>query len=625
MKRLTCEMCGSTDLVKQDGTFICQTCGTKYTTEEAKKLLVEVEGAVEVKNAAQVDNLLQLAHSSFDSKNYAQAEAFCNQVIAMDATNYEAWKLKGEAINYQITTRNQRILEVYNCIMTSYRVLDERGKETHREEILKSLRVCLEGEIDFRLNQLESQRPTESVILQAENAFLDCTSKILTSFQELGYSDEEAKKYSTDLKAYFVKQANIVCVKVWGSTYHNYYRDGFTDDYHPTDEIWQTYLHEGDNLIELLGFCIDNFADEVSVTQRALIYQNIIFMLGELAESKSYKRMVSTTRNGYGAVLDRHEYWDVDRYLTDSAVDARKQMIAELQERIKQEFIADSSGRTVDELVQLGIEHLENEHGDFAVFRFEEVVKQKPKSPVGYLGLAVSVASEITAIGYVETASHCATAEDEKDNVHRLINFQYGEGKITLLMIAACHYEYNAVKYLIDSGADVNIRSSHSATALWFVCHDRIKKKDQINGRRVAQFLLDHGAGIDVKNNNGVGLYNLKTDKEIKRMIQRKFPNAELGAAPVNAFGCYVATCIYGSYDCPQVWTLRRYRDNTLAKTWYGRAFIRTYYAISPTLVKWFGNTRWFKKMWRGKLDRMVSKLQADGVASTPYQDRTWQ
>lgn len=88
--------------------------------------------------------------------------------------------------------------------------------------------------------------------------------------------------------------------------------------------------------------------------------------------------------------------------------------------------------------------------------------------------------------------------------------------------------------------------------------------------------------------------------------------------------GCYVATAVYGSYDCPQVWTLRRYRDNTLAKTWYGRAFIRTYYAISPTLVKWFGDTQWFKKMWKGKLDRMVRNLQAEGVESTPYEDRVW-
>lgn len=88
--------------------------------------------------------------------------------------------------------------------------------------------------------------------------------------------------------------------------------------------------------------------------------------------------------------------------------------------------------------------------------------------------------------------------------------------------------------------------------------------------------------------------------------------------------GCYVATAVYGSYDCPQVWTLRRYRDYTLAESWYGRIFIRTYYAISPHLVKWFGHTEWFKKMWQGKLDRMVADLQANGVESTPYEDKEW-
>lgn len=88
--------------------------------------------------------------------------------------------------------------------------------------------------------------------------------------------------------------------------------------------------------------------------------------------------------------------------------------------------------------------------------------------------------------------------------------------------------------------------------------------------------------------------------------------------------GCYVATAVYGSYDCPQVWTLRRYRDYTLAETWYGRAFIYTYYAISPTLVKWFGHTEWFKKMWKGKLDCLVARLNAEGVKNTPYNDRLW-
>ncbi|MBE5737150.1 MAG: hypothetical protein E7348_01990 [Clostridiales bacterium] len=104
--------------------------------------------------------------------------------------------------------------------------------------------------------------------------------------------------------------------------------------------------------------------------------------------------------------------------------------------------------------------------------------------------------------------------------------------------------------------------------------------------------------------------------------VKKINPNYEPPAMQTG--GCYVATCVYGSYDCPQVWTLRRYRDNTLGSTWYGRAFIRTYYAISPTLVKWFGDTKWFKKMWKGKLDRMVKKLQDNGVENTPYKDKEW-
>ena len=92
----------------------------------------------------------------------------------------------------------------------------------------------------------------------------------------------------------------------------------------------------------------------------------------------------------------------------------------------------------------------------------------------------------------------------------------------------------------------------------------------------------------------------------------------------VSTGGCYVATAVYGSYDCPQVWTLRRYRDFTLAKSWYGRLFVRTYYAISPTLVKWFGNTEWFKNMWRPTLDKMVKNLQEQGVENDPYEDLNW-
>ena len=88
--------------------------------------------------------------------------------------------------------------------------------------------------------------------------------------------------------------------------------------------------------------------------------------------------------------------------------------------------------------------------------------------------------------------------------------------------------------------------------------------------------------------------------------------------------GCYVATSVYGSYDCPQVWTLRRFRDEVLAQTWYGRLFIRAYYAVSPTAVKLFGDCEWFREFFRDKLDTLVSNLQEDGFESSPYQDTDW-
>lgn len=41
MKQLTCEVCGSTGIIKQEGRFVCQACGCQYSIEEIKKLFTE--------------------------------------------------------------------------------------------------------------------------------------------------------------------------------------------------------------------------------------------------------------------------------------------------------------------------------------------------------------------------------------------------------------------------------------------------------------------------------------------------------------------------------------------------------------------------------------------------------
>lgn len=116
----------------------------------------------------------------------------------------------------------------------------------------------------------------------------------------------------------------------------------------------------------------------------------------------------------------------------------------------------------------------------------------------------------------------------------------------------------------------------------------------------------------------------LHDDQFIKALIDEYAPYAPRNNNGNGPYACYIATCVYGSYNCPEVWTLRRFRDSILASTWYGRIFIHTYYAISPTLVKWFGRTRWFKKFWRHRLNKLIKKLQLKGFKSTPYIDIQW-
>ena len=84
---------------------------------------------------------------------------------------------------------------------------------------------------------------------------------------------------------------------------------------------------------------------------------------------------------------------------------------------------------------------------------------------------------------------------------------------------------------------------------------------------------------------------------------------------------CYIATAVYGSYDCPEVWTLRRFRDNNLSKSLFGRAFIKIYYFFSPILVKILGKTKTFNKFWKKRLNKMVYRLNEKGYSSAPYYD----
>ena len=86
--------------------------------------------------------------------------------------------------------------------------------------------------------------------------------------------------------------------------------------------------------------------------------------------------------------------------------------------------------------------------------------------------------------------------------------------------------------------------------------------------------------------------------------------------------GCYIATAVYGSYDCSEVWTLRRFRDEVLRASVLGRLFIRGYYAVSPGLARHLGSKQLFQKPVKMALDSFVSHLKKAGFRDTPYHGR---
>ena len=95
MKQLTCEMCGGTDLIKQDGVFVCQSCGCKYSVEEAKKMIIEgtvdVTGStIKVDKQSEIDNLILRAKQFHDEGLSKKEDEYYERVLDIDANNVVA-------------------------------------------------------------------------------------------------------------------------------------------------------------------------------------------------------------------------------------------------------------------------------------------------------------------------------------------------------------------------------------------------------------------------------------------------------------------------------------------------------------------------------------------------------
>lgn len=89
MNKLVCELCGSHDIIKQDQFFVCQSCGCKYTTEEAKKIIIDVN--VKTDSSERIKNLYELARRAKASNNYPDASRYYYDIVREVPDDWEAF------------------------------------------------------------------------------------------------------------------------------------------------------------------------------------------------------------------------------------------------------------------------------------------------------------------------------------------------------------------------------------------------------------------------------------------------------------------------------------------------------------------------------------------------------
>ena len=321
MKKIVCELCEGTEFTKDGGMFVCNGCGTKYTAEEAKGMMKEVEGDAPAPvvgtpagnpNQQQLENILMLASSAYEADNKSEAENYCNQAIVLDAMCYRAWLLKGKAVGWQSTIDNLRIEEAAHSFCKAIDFAPEEEKDTIKDQSVEELRRLGIALISLRKNRFSGDPSTAEL-----NGFTSDRKTVLGALMILrqhgnvvgipdGYNEEIAT---------LMNEAGVAAL--------NMARKAWNGVDHPSDKDLSTFIDWCSNIEDLFRQSIDvSDEDEESDIVR---YKNLAIALEEPIGKNSQKQYWDSFWSEYR--------WQNSQSLTDAAVAHRRKQAKEAREK----------------------------------------------------------------------------------------------------------------------------------------------------------------------------------------------------------------------------------------------------------------------------------------------------
>ena len=145
MKKLVCEMCGGTNIVKENGVYVCQNCGVQYSLEEAKKMMIEgtvnVQGTVQVDNTTLVENYYRNARRAMQQDDWEGVERYYDLILqnnpgSIEAIFYSAYgRVKLSFYESDVPKRAQKINVLINNIYLIGKSYNPNAKEDCRDVI----------------------------------------------------------------------------------------------------------------------------------------------------------------------------------------------------------------------------------------------------------------------------------------------------------------------------------------------------------------------------------------------------------------------------------------------------------------------------------------------------------
>jgi len=142
VKRIVCEICEGTDFVKENGMFLCRGCGLRYSLEEVKNLLVDVEdsegsadsGTASGTDSLRINNLYTRARKSLEVDDLEHAAEYYKQILDERPEDWEAYfyAYLGETTSFTNAQAASVAAKLANTIPMAYDMAMESGEANEK-------------------------------------------------------------------------------------------------------------------------------------------------------------------------------------------------------------------------------------------------------------------------------------------------------------------------------------------------------------------------------------------------------------------------------------------------------------------------------------------------------------